>query len=84
MTLPNNAEMEELDAKIATMMGKNGEGKWTCSVCGAASSKKCNMANHIEAKHIDGRSHPCNQCGRSFRSRNCCNVHVKTVNNKHN
>ena len=82
VVLSNNIAIEELDERIATMMGKNGEGKWTCSVCGNVATQKSNMVNHIEAKHINGMSHPCNQCGKSFRSRNSCTVHVTTFHNK--
>ena len=84
VVLANNIEINELDERIATMMEKNGEGKWTCSVCGNIASQKSNMVNHIEAKHIYGMSHPCNQCGKSFRSRNCFNVHVSRLHQKLN
>ena len=68
-TLTQN-RLEELKGQITPLMEQNGDGNWVCTVCGKVNdskNKKQNMMNHIEAKHI-GVSHPCSQCGKSFRS----------------
>ena len=59
---------EELDGQISTMMSFI-NGMWHCNECGKANKNKAHTINHIEAKHIEGVSHPCNQCGKLFRSR---------------
>ena len=59
----------ELDEQISTMMHKaDGSTEWTCSVCGKDSKQKANIRQHIEANHIEGVSHPCNQCEKVSRS----------------
>ena len=67
--------MNELDRKIKSMMrlGENlGTGSWAgrkvyvCNVCGKEG--QCGtIKDHIEANHIDGVSHPCNTCDKTFR-----------------
>ena len=69
-----NASHEELDAKINTMI-TNYLGQWSCLQCGKVDKKKSNLINHIEGKHIEGITHPCNQCGKLFRY---SNSHVST------
>jgi hypothetical protein len=84
--VPNNStatcqtNIEDLDATINSMMDKlrNSEGRVVCKVCGHMSRKYHHMKNHIEAKHIEGISHPCNQCGKSFGSRNSLAVHISS------
>ena len=59
---------EELDVKINSMLTKV-EGKWSCTVCEKNSTYKHHILQHIEANHIQGISHSCNQCGKVSRSR---------------
>jgi hypothetical protein len=66
---------EELDATIKSMMEKNADGKWVCRVCGKIENRQ-HMTNHIEGKHIDGISHPCEDCGKTLRSRHSLANHV--------
>ena len=69
--------VEELDETINAMMESLGQGELRCKVCGKIETKfKKNMRNHIEAKHIEGVSHPCSQCGKIFRSRESIRLHV--------
>ena len=52
-----------LHGPVTTMMYKTeGSSEWTCSVCGKSSKTKNNIRQHIEANHIDGVAHPCDQC----------------------
>ena len=69
---------EDLDETINSMIEKlEHGGKFACKVCGKIEYKdKFNMKSHIEAKHIEGVTHPCNQCGKSFRSRNSLSTHM--------
>jgi len=69
---------DELNSRIDNMMEKI-NGVWNCKVCGKTSGiYKSHMRNHIEALHMEV-SHPCNQCGNSFRSRNTRASHIKSV-----
>ena len=64
-----DTNIEELDLTINSMVCKL-NGIWTCLQCGKTNKCKRNLGNHIEAKHIKGAAHPCQQCGKLFRSRN--------------
>ena len=66
---------EDLDEKTNSMMEKI-NGKWSCKMCGNTASHKTNLRNHIEAKHIEGVTHPCNQCSSVARSRISLANHV--------
>ena len=66
---------EDLDETIRSMMNRS-DGQWICNICGKAGKTNQILSNHIEAKHIEGVSHPCNQCGKLFRSRNSLAVHI--------
>ena len=41
---------------------------YTCQLCGKEGSRQT-VKEHIESKHIDGFSHPCKVCSKSFRTR---------------
>ena len=76
-SVKNTTKDEELESTINSMIERLGEGRFVCNVCGNIEAKsKRNMRNHIEAKHIEGISIPCNQCGKSFRSRNSLAKHI--------
>jgi hypothetical protein len=82
-TLKTQTNYEELDNTIDSMIEKNYEGNWVCKVCGKTENKKkANMKIHIEGKHIDGVSHPCNLCGKSFRSRPSLQVHTTNLHSR--
>ena len=65
----------KLDQQINSYMN-NMDGIWTCSVCGKTDkgNVKHNLRKHIET-HIEGVSHSCDQCGKTFRSRNALQAH---------
>ena len=76
-------DLLELDEKIKSMMTSNdsllsggiGKGR-TCKVCGKEGHRR-NIMDHIEANHIEGVSHPCNFCNKTFRSRPSLRTHKK-------
>ena len=64
----------ELDQKIEDILVKT-NGVWTCRVCGKFANHKSKLKQHVET-HIDGFSHPCGLCGKSYRSRNVLRMHL--------
>ena len=73
------ATKEDLDERIRSMMTVS-DGQWSCTICGKTdtTNSKQRVSNHIEAKHIEGVSHPCNQCGKQFRSRHSLSQHISS------
>jgi hypothetical protein len=89
VALPNqtfSGEIQELDEQVTSMLslGPNvmpdGKKASICQVCGKE-GKRQNIKDHIEANHIDGISLPCNQCGKSFRSRSALRQHNTSHHN---
>jgi hypothetical protein len=77
-----NTNYDELDATVSYMMERRGEimeRKWACKVCGIENTNKFHTRNHIEAKHIDGVSHACNQCGKTYKSRHSLAMHKSRI-----
>ena len=82
MSLTSNfpKDFQELDKQSTSMMmkttskGANGNPLYRCTVCGKE-AQMSNLKGHIEAHHLDGISLPCNQCKKTFRSRNSLRVH---------
>ena len=79
----------ELDKQIEEILVKN-DGVWTCKVCGKFANHKSKLKQHVET-HIDGFSHPCGLCGKSYRSRNVLRMHLsrdhknkKSINSPNN
>ena len=76
---PNN-NCEELDETIYSKMLRLQDGRYSCIECGkilkGKTNLKFNMVRHIENKHIEGILHPCNKCGRSFKSRHILACHM--------
>ena len=67
---------EDVESRINSMMKKNKELKWTCTVCGKIVRDKTNLYQHIEANHMEGVSHHCNHCGKISRSKDSLRHHV--------
>jgi len=70
--------LEELDQQIASMMERGEDHVWTCKVCGKKATKggKPDMRDHIEANHVEGISHPCTICGKTYKTRSSLKGHV--------
>ena len=71
-----NIKLQELDERVKSMMTKSlnfcstisGSKADICKVCGKEGKGK-DIRDHIEAKHLEGLSIPCNLCEKTFRSR---------------
>ena len=68
-------EKNNLEAKIDQHLERIDVGSWRCKICGKSAKKSQHVKNHVEAKHLDGLSLPCNLCGKIFRSRNSLLTH---------
>ena len=85
VALPNQefyGEMEELDRKIDTLMGRgekmiNMRKSYVCQICGKEGNKT-NIKDHIEAKHLEGITIPCGLCEKTCRSRDSLRHHMRT------
>merc|ERR1712204_81654 len=78
----SKVSVDELESTILAMVEKTEHGLYSCSVCGKTDSLKGNLKNHIEAKHIEGISFPCGQCGKQLRSRNAVACHINRCHRK--
>ena len=85
VVLLNNSDeyMQRLDEKVKSMLGKSEKkmqvGKTLqrvclCKVCGKEGQWVA-IRDHIEAKHLEGVSLPCNQCEKTFRTRGSLRQH---------
>ena len=91
VVLLNNSDeyLQELDEKVKSMIEKSEKkmpaGKifqrvCLCKVCGKEGQWVA-IRDHIEAKHLEGVSLPCNQCEKTFRSRASLRNH-RSLNHK--
>jgi len=86
VTLPYDFNHADLDEQINSMMSKgtnmipDGPNRTitatVCNICGKE-GKGFNIRVHIEAKHLEGVSVPCNICKKVFRSRHSLGMHKK-------
>ena len=51
---------------------------WRCKFCGKAAITKGNIQDHAEI-HIEGTSHSCHICSKTFSKRNGLKVHISNV-----
>ena len=79
VAVPNfvSGDLQELDEKVKSMMEKTNKQMpsgtkmayvYICNVCGKEGAGIA-IRDHIEAKHLEGVSLPCNHCEKTFRSR---------------
>merc|ERR1712037_784618 len=72
----------EVDEMVTQMMSKHenpatGLSEFSCTVCHKVMRTKRHMENHVET-HIEGLSHLCDHCGKSFKTRNSRDKHKYT------
>merc|ERR1711909_11106 len=70
----------DLDVQIKQMIEKSDD-VWKCKVCGKTSSNMGNMWQHTET-HIEGMSHSCHICNKSFSNRPNVRNHIKNIHSK--
>ena len=79
-----SGDLEELDAKVKSMMEKSSNKMksgakqayiYKCKSCGKEGAGIA-IRDHIEAHHVDGISLPCNNCGKMCRSRMSLRKHM--------
>ena len=76
----------DTDEKINENLIENDDGTYSCGFCGKTGDaenkrKKFLMQRHLET-HLEGVSHPCPICQKSFRSRNSLNSHTSLYHRK--
>ena len=69
-----------LDQQIDEMIEKN-EGAWKCKICGKISGRKDEIRSHTEI-HIDGMSHSCHVCSKTFKNRPGLNTHILSIHSE--
>ena len=82
-------DLQELDQTVNSMMETSqnmieaGNRKTTAKICKACVKEghPTNIKRHIELYHLEGVSIPCNNCEKTFRSRNTLQKHVSTLHN---
>ena len=88
VALANNLsrDLGELVEQVNSMMEKTprktvkGKPVYNCNVCGKE-AESGDLKKHIEAKHLEGVSIPCNFCEKTFRSRNSLTTHNNRYHN---
>ena len=72
-----DTNITELDHQIEEMVEKQ-EGLWKCKVCGKSRTNKQHIKKHVEI-HIEGMSHICHICSKTFGTRPSLNIHVNSI-----
>ena len=66
--------INELDLQIDKMI-ENYKDMWRCKICGKTASKNHFIRRHAEI-HIEGMSHGCHICNKTFTNRNNLRTHI--------
>ena len=70
----------ELSLRISEMIEKNDD-VWKCKICGKMSTTKCNIQHHAE-RHIEGMSHACHICRKTFTNRPNLKIHISQIHSQ--
>ena len=68
-------DMAEVNEKINQSFEKVASEVYKCLLCEKVSKKSIDIKRHVET-HLEGLSYPCQQCGKTFRSKNSLSNHV--------
>ena len=71
---------KELDAQVQQLLMKK-DGLWECKICGKTSLYKNHMRQHTET-HIEGVSHTCHICSKTFGSRHNLRGHISGIHSE--
>lgn len=66
----------EIQSKMFRVSGES-SAVWQCSECSYSSKVKCNMTQHIEARHIQHAGYYCFICNKTSPSKNAFRMHNK-------
>ena len=72
--------LSDLDLHILEMIEKS-DGVWQCKVCGKSNSHKGHMQYHAET-HIEGMSHACHICNKSYPNRHALRSHIDKIHSE--
>ena len=89
MALHSNfsGKLKDLDNQTTSMMVKTSRKSasnhpfYKCTLCGKE-AEQTQVKNHIEVNHLEGISLPCNQCEKTFTSRNSLRVHSSSYHKR--
>jgi len=70
----------ERKKRLDRLLGKDDNGRWTCSLCHSTFSRKVTAIDHIEEQHLKIPSYPCSYCHKLFVS---CGQRRKHIFNVH-
>jgi len=71
----NKGEEDILRIVASRCMESLGSGQWQCTICGLVRGKK-DLRRHIEAKHLENTSVTCDECERTFKTRDSRRKHL--------
>ena len=78
MTIPMSPEvLDEVNEMIQQNFEKISSGVFQCRLCEKVSKKRIDMKRHVET-HLEGLSYPCQQCGKTYRSKDVLRHHIRT------
>ena len=70
-----NTSMAEYDEKVLEIVARIGM-EWTCTKCTYSSKSKGHVLEHAES-HIEGYSHECKYCDKTFSMKRALRHHVR-------
>jgi len=70
----------DLNLQIRELIEKS-DGVWKCKVCGNTKSNYSNMRHHAES-HIEGMSHACHICNKTFSNRHSLRTHMDKIHSE--
>jgi len=70
----------ELSLQINEMIEKK-EGVWGCKICGKTATTNSGIHRHAEI-HIEGMSHICHICSKTFPNRPCLRKHISDIHSE--
>ena len=71
---------DELSLQINEMIEKR-EGVWSCKICGKFANRADYIRKHSET-HIEGMSHACHICNKSFSNRPGLRHHIMMIHSE--